>query len=343
MGRERALGRSSPRPTSRAIQAALAATRARAAWLWARSGPRPGTSSPTCGPPSSGRAPRGRCVDGARAGRADPPPRGGGPAAPATAAASRPWRPSWAALLGGLPAVGPLRELRRALDDDGAVRDEASSALRRLRARLRELRRDARQAARGLLPAARARTRLFQERYVTVRHGRYVLPVLAGAKGRAPRHRPRPQPERRHALRGAGVGGRGQQRAGPGRRARRRREVLRVLAALTDAVRAGPARARARWSTASARLDLVFARAELAERMDAVEPVVADERVVDVRGRAPSRCSSPRAGSSRPIGPARAGGAGGSPPRRRAPAPRHHRAQCGRQDGGAQDARASSR
>jgi DNA mismatch repair protein MutS2 len=86
--------------------------------------------------------------------------------------------------LGALPSIGPLRDrLRHALDDDGTLRDEASPALRRLRARLRELRRDLVKRLEGFFqqPGADA---LFQERYVTVRHGRYVLPVLAGAKGR---------------------------------------------------------------------------------------------------------------------------------------------------------------
>src|SRR4029450_1554007 len=84
---------------------------------------------------------------------------------------------------GGPPSGGPLRRrgppaARGARAAGGTLRDEASPALRRLRARLRELRRDLVKRLEGFFqqPGADA---LFQERYVTVRHGRYVLPRLA--------------------------------------------------------------------------------------------------------------------------------------------------------------------
>ena len=66
-------------------------------------------------------------------------------------------------------------------------------------------------------------------------------------------------------------------------------EVLRVLAALTDAVREALPELEALLA-GMARLDLVFARAELGERMDATQPLVSAERVV-----APARRAQPAA------------------------------------------------
>jgi DNA mismatch repair protein MutS2 len=193
-----------------------------------------------------------------------------------------PVAPELGRALGSLPSVGPLLgALRRALDADGTLRDEASPALRRLRARLRDLRRDLVKRLEGFFQQPGADL-LFQERYVTVRHGRYVLPVLAGAKNR---------------LRGI-VHDRSQSGAtlfvepesvvddnNELVQAQREEEaeVLRVLAALTDAVReALPELTRLVEGLGEA--DLVFARAELAERMEATEPVVAaSPRVVEVR------------------------------------------------------------
>jgi len=183
--------------------------------------------------------------------------------------------------LGSLPTVGPLRDrLRHALDDDGTLRDDASPALRRLRVRLRELRRELVKRLEAFFQQPGADT-LFQERYVTVRHGRYVLPVLAGAKGRLrgivhDRSQsgatifvePESVVEDNNAL----VDLARDEDA----------EVLRVLAALTDAVReALPELSRLVDGIGEA--DLIFARAELAERMQATEPAVGVARVVEVR------------------------------------------------------------
>ncbi len=189
--------------------------------------------------------------------------------------------PGLAARFGAVPQERSLGdELRRALDEDGSVRDEASPALRRVRQRLRELRREVvalleRQFQR---PDADA---IFQERYVTVRHGRYVLPVRTEAKGR---------------LRGI-VHDRSQSGAtlfvepesavdannDLVQVAREEEsEVLRVLAQLTDAVRRASPELE-RLVDALGGLDEVFARAELAEAMDAVEPEVSAARTVALR------------------------------------------------------------
>ena len=60
-------------------------------------------------------------------------------------------------------------------------------------------------------------------------------------------------------------------------------EVLRILAALTDRVRAALPELEALVAGIGA-LDLVFARGGLAERMEAVEPVIGEEREVVLRG-----------------------------------------------------------
>src|SRR5262249_23481095 len=77
----------------------------------------------------------------------------------------------------GPPGARALADLLRASrDEDGGVRDEASPALRRIRARLREMRRDIVKTLERYFQSPGADL-IFQERYVTVRHGRYVLPV----------------------------------------------------------------------------------------------------------------------------------------------------------------------
>ena len=192
-----------------------------------------------------------------------------------------PVAPELGRMLGSLPSVGPLLDqLRRALEPDGTLRDEASPALRRLRARLREVRRDLVKRLEGFFqqPGADA---LFQERYVTVRHGRYVLPVLAGAKGRLRGIvHDRSQSGATLFVEPESVVEDNNQVADLTRD--EEVEVLRVLAALTDAVReALPELTRLVDGIGEA--DLVFARAELAERMEATEPLCALERVVDVR------------------------------------------------------------
>ena len=74
-------------------------------------------------------------------------------------------------------------ELRRSLDQDGQLRDEASPGLRRARQRVRDLRKEIVKTLEGYFQSSAADS-TFQERYVTVRHGRYVLPVRAEAKSR---------------------------------------------------------------------------------------------------------------------------------------------------------------
>jgi len=190
--------------------------------------------------------------------------------------------PDLAAAFADFPSPKPLAELlRRALEEDGSVKDEASPALRRIRSRLRDLRKDIVRTLEAYFQSPAADT-IFQERYVTVRHGRYVLPIRAEAKGR---------------LRGI-VHDRSQSGAtlfvepeaaveannDLVQAAREEEtEILRILAALTDAVREALPELDA-LVAGIGDVDLVFARGALAERMEAVEPTVDEAREVFLPG-----------------------------------------------------------
>jgi len=171
--------------------------------------------------------------------------------------------------------------LRGSLDEEGGVKDGASPTLRRMRQKFRDLRKDVVKTLEGYFQSPAAES-IFQERYSTVRHGRYVLPVVASAKGRVrgivhDRSQsgatlfvePEGAVEANNELVQASL--------------EEESEVLRILAALTDAVRAALPDLQA-LVAGIGRLDLIFGRGELALRMNAVEPTVSAERVVALRG-----------------------------------------------------------
>jgi DNA mismatch repair protein MutS2 len=190
--------------------------------------------------------------------------------------------PTLAARAGALPPLGTLHaQLRRSLDDDGAVTDAASRKLGQVRRDILERRQ---RIVRDLerLWDGRDADRIFAERYVTVRHGRYVVPVRAESRGR--------------------VRGIVHDRSQSGQTLfiepeasvdanndlvqlirEEAAEVERVLAELTDAVREH-ADAIATVVDVIGELDWIAARAESAQRMDAVEPHVTEALSVYVRG-----------------------------------------------------------
>jgi DNA mismatch repair protein MutS2 len=82
-----------------------------------------------------------------------------------------------------VPRLSDLRDgLRRALEDDGSLTDHASPRLRSLRQQVRDRRR--RLVADLERRLADEGERVFADRFVTLRHGRYVLPVKAEARAR---------------------------------------------------------------------------------------------------------------------------------------------------------------
>jgi DNA mismatch repair protein MutS2 len=190
--------------------------------------------------------------------------------------------PGLSKTLAALPRITPLADLlRRSLDADGGVRDEASPALRKLRQTGRELRRDLVKRLEQYFQGPAAE-HIFQERYVTVRHGRYVLPIRAEAKSRFRGIvHDRSQSGATLFVEPEGVVEDNNDLVQAARE--EEAEVLRVLAALTSAVCLALPELEALVLDVG-RLDLAFARAELAEAMEATEPAVGEERVVDVMG-----------------------------------------------------------
>ena len=200
----------------------------------------------------------------------------------AWARAIAPVAPKLGARAATLPALADLHEqLRRCLDDDGAVTDRASKRLAQIRRDILERRKRIVQDLERLWEMKEAE-RVFAERYVTVRHGRYVVPVRAESRAR--------------------VRGIVHDRSQSGQTlfvepdtivdanndlAQRERdehaEVERILAELTDAVRARVDDLTTLVDVIGA-VDWTLARAAMAERMEAVEPIVGDARQVAVYG-----------------------------------------------------------
>ena len=193
-----------------------------------------------------------------------------------------PIAPDLADSLAGFPPGKELADLlRRSLDPDGQLRDDASPALRRVRQRIRDLRREIVKRLEAYFAGPNADS-TFQERYVTVRHGRYVLPIRAEAKSRLRgivHDRSQSgatlfvEPEAMVEANNDLVQAAREEEA----------EVVRILAALTDAVREALPDLDALVAGIGG-IDLIFARGALAERMEAVEPTIGDDRDVLLPG-----------------------------------------------------------
>src|SRR6185503_20254454 len=190
--------------------------------------------------------------------------------------------PRIAALTGDLPRVSDLAEtLRRALDDEGQVRDEASPKLRQLRRDLRERRRRIVADLERLFQASDA-DRIFAERFVTLRHGRYVVPVRAEARGRVRGIvHDRSQSGQTLFVEPADAVDANNDLVQTVRE--EEAEIGRILAALTDAVRARGDELEHLVATVG-ELDWTFARAHLAERMGATPPTIVPDGPVRLRG-----------------------------------------------------------
>jgi DNA mismatch repair protein MutS2 len=180
-----------------------------------------------------------------------------------------------------LPLAADLAQaLHHALDPDGRLLDDASPRLRSLRREIGRLRGEIQSRLERLLDHPQVAPAL-QERYVTVRNGRYVIPVRDDA---------------RRAIRGI-IHDRSQSGATvfvepdqvldlnnllTQRSLEERDEMARILAALSERVRAALPELTA-LADGIARLDLDFARAGLAERLHATEPEVTEDGPLDLR------------------------------------------------------------
>ncbi|MEB2346323.1 MAG: Smr/MutS family protein [Deltaproteobacteria bacterium] len=185
--------------------------------------------------------------------------------------------PRLAARGSGLGDHQPLAdEIRAALDSEGQVRDAASPVLAAARAEARRLAGELQRRLDATLHDPEIAPHL-SDRFVTVRHDRYVLPVRADARGRVRGivHdasssgttlfvEPQAVVDANNQLREAEL--------------RAEREVARVLRELADA--AGREAPALRASLAGLEeLDLAFARGALAAEWDGVAPAIGDEGI----------------------------------------------------------------
>ncbi|HEV8021056.1 MAG TPA: endonuclease MutS2 [Candidatus Lustribacter sp.] len=182
-----------------------------------------------------------------------------------------------------LPNV--VTRITDAIDERGSVLDRASPELARVRRQIAHAQDDARDRTAALTRSAKY-ARAIQDAIVTLRNGRYVIPVKAEFAGEFPGivHdtsatgqtlfiEPLETLETNNRVRAL--------------RAAEEHEVARILAELS-ALAGGEAVQIRTNVTIYVDLDLAFARAAVADRMNAVEPTIVDAAVLDVHdGRHP--------------------------------------------------------
>jgi len=299
MGRERATG-ATPLTERIAVQAALELTR-QARLAVATSGAPPLESVPDVRPLLERCRAEGSVLDGADLTQVIPVI----DAAPRLAAyghAVRSASPDVAKLTDELPRLPELGDrLRAALDDAGAVTDDASPVLRRLRREIREGRRRVAAELERLLQTGDG-DRLFADRYVTLRHGRYVLPVRAEARGRVRGIvHDRSQSGQTLFVEPEQVVEANNDLVQAGRE--EEHETARILAELTSAVRRR-AEELTRLVEAIGELDWIFARAAAADRMGATPPALDAGRTVSLKNaRHPLLLAQHWRDASRPVVP----------------------------------------
>jgi len=277
MGREQALN-ATPLVDVTAVQSAIALTGEARLALDAEGAP-PLDGIPDIRPILAGGAAEGSALDGAELALLIPA-LDAGPRVQAWGRGVRPVAAAVAGLTDGLPKLVDLRDtLRHALEDDGSLTDRASPRLRQLRQQIRDRRRRIVADLERMLSAEG--DRLFADRFVTVRHGRYVLPVRAEARQRVrgivhdrsqsgqtifvePEAVLEANNDLVQALR------------------EEEQEAARILAELTAAVRARLGELE-RFVDAIGELDWLFARAHAAVRMDASAPAIDRQGRVSLR------------------------------------------------------------
>ena len=277
MGREQALN-ATPLVDVTAVQSAIALTGEARLALDAEGAP-PLDGIPDIRPILARGAAEGSALDGAELALLIPA-LDAGPRLHAWGRAVRPVAAAVAGLTDGLPRLVDLRDtLRHALEDDGSLTDRASPRLRQLRQQVRDRRRRIVADLERMLSAEG--DRLFADRFVTVRHGRYVLPVRAEARQRVrgivhdrsqsgqtifvePEAVVEANNDLVQALR------------------EEEQEAARILAELTAAVRARLGELE-RFVLAIGELDWLFARAHTAVRMDASAPAIDRQGRVSLR------------------------------------------------------------
>ena len=183
----------------------------------------------------------------------------------------------------------PLRELQRALsdaiDERGVVLDRASPALGRIRRNLSQAQQDARERVGAMLRSERY-ARAIQDHVVTMREGRFVVPIKAEFSGEFPGivHDTSGSGQTLFIEPLAALDDNNRVRT---LRLEEEREVQRILEELSRSVGV-QADAIERNVEMLAQIDLLVAKANLARAMDAIEPELVDEAIVHVEaGRHP--------------------------------------------------------
>ena len=178
-----------------------------------------------------------------------------------------------------------FRRLLDALEPDGRVADAASPGLAKIRRQMRALHDEVRERCQAIVRRSET-AKLLSEPIVTVRRGRYVVPVRAesvaqfpgivhdqSASGATVFIEPMAIVEANNRLRGL--------------ESAEEREVARVLGELSNVVGRAAADLTAN-AALSARLDSIAARARWSRAVDAVSPALSEERAIRiVRGRHP--------------------------------------------------------
>jgi DNA mismatch repair protein MutS2 len=188
--------------------------------------------------------------------------------------------PQLSALGGSIPSHGDLvRRLEGIVNDDGEILDSASPRLRRLRADVRQANQRLQERVRTLVSEFRS---ALQEPIVTMRGGRYVLPVRAdmqsrvrglvhdqSASGATVYVEPLAAVELNNRLRQL--------------EAQEREEVERILQEISGEIGA-QAGSASEAVAGLADFDLQLAKARYARRIRAVEPVLNRDGRIDLRG-----------------------------------------------------------
>jgi len=277
MGREAALA-AAPHTDLAAVQSAIALTGEARLALGAEGAP-PLDGIPDVRPILARCGAEGSVLEGAELALLIPALEAG-PRIQAWARAIQPVAAGVAVVSERLPRLAELRDsLSRALEDDGSLHDHASPRLRALRQQMRDRRRRIVADLERLL--ATEGERLFADRFVTVRHGRYVVPVKAEARARVrgivhdrsqsgqtifvePEAMVEANNDLVQAIR------------------EEEQEAARILAELTAAVHARLPELET-YIAVVGELDWLFARAQMAERMEATAPVVDQTHRVGLR------------------------------------------------------------
>ena len=277
MGREQALD-AAPLVDVAAVEAAIALTGEARQALDAE-GPPPFDGVPDVRPVLARATAEGSALDGTELVLLIPT-LDAGPRVQAWGRAVRPVAATVAALTDGWPRLTDLRDaLRQALEDDGSLTDRASPRLRQLRQQIRDRRRRIVADLERMLAAEG--DRLFADRFVTVRHGRYVLPVRAEARQRVRGIvHDRSQSGQTIFVEPEGLVEANNDLVQALRE--EEQETARILAELTAGVRARLADLE-HLVAALGELDWLFARAHAAVRMDATAPVVDHTGRVELR------------------------------------------------------------